>query len=74
MGHEITHGFDDLGRNFDKNGNKISWWPNKTINAFDRHKQCIIEQYSNYTMAQINLQVLIRFHLTPMTCLCLDKR
>jgi predicted metalloendopeptidase len=57
MGHEITHGFDDLGRNFDKNGNKISWWSNKTINAFDKHKQCIIEQYSNYTMAQINLQV-----------------
>lgn len=57
MGHEITHGFDDLGRYFDKDGNKIAWWSNETINAFNKQKKCIIEQYNNYTMDQINLQV-----------------
>ena len=57
MGHEITHGFDDEGRQFDKNGNKVSWWTNETIDAFNKRKECIIKQYSNYTITQVNLQV-----------------
>jgi len=57
MGHEITHGFDNLGRQYDKNGNKIPWWTNDTITAFDIRKTCIIDQYSNYTVAQVNLKV-----------------
>ncbi len=57
MGHEITHGFDDEGRQFDKDGNKVSWWTNETIDAFNRRKECIIQQYSNYTLTQVNLQV-----------------
>ncbi|CAF1395223.1 unnamed protein product, partial [Rotaria sordida] len=57
IGHEIIHGFDDLGRHFDKEGNKISWWSNETINTFNKHKQCIIEQYNNYVMAQINVEI-----------------
>lgn len=31
IGHEITHGFDDRGRQFDKNGNMKQWWNNATI-------------------------------------------
>jgi predicted metalloendopeptidase len=57
MGHEITHGFDDEGRLFDKDGNKVSWWTNETIDAFNKRKECIIKQYSNFTVTQINLQV-----------------
>ena len=57
IGHEITHGFDDDGRQFDKDGNRISWWTNETIEAFNKRKQCIIEQYSNYTVTQVNLKV-----------------
>lgn len=57
MGHEITHGFDDTGRQYDKDGNKIPWWSNDTILAFNKRKECIIQQYSNYTMIQVDLQV-----------------
>ncbi len=59
MGHEITHGFDNDGRQYDKNGNKVSWWTNETIDAFIKRKECIIQQYSNYTVTQVNLQVFI---------------
>jgi membrane metallo-endopeptidase-like protein 1 len=54
IGHEMTHGFDDDGRQYDKDGNKVPWWSNTTIDNFNERKQCIIEQYSNYTVAQIN--------------------
>lgn len=57
VGHEITHGFDDSGRQYDKDGNKIPWWTNGTIQAFVQRKTCIIDQYSNYTVAQVNLTV-----------------
>ena len=57
IGHELTHGFDDVGRQYDKNGNRIPWWTNETIKAFDQQKICIIDQYNNYTVTQINLNV-----------------
>ncbi len=68
MGHELTHGFDNLGRQYDKEGNKISWWTDETIKAFDDHKTCIIDQYSNYTVSQVDKQVTYesyRFCLNP---------
>ncbi|UJR17717.1 hypothetical protein I4U23_004615 [Adineta vaga] len=52
MVHGITHGFDDTGRLFDKNGNKVSWWSNETTNPFNQRKECIIRQYNNYTVIQ----------------------
>ncbi|CAF3473329.1 unnamed protein product, partial [Rotaria sp. Silwood2] len=54
IGHEITHGFDDSGRQYDKDGNRISWWTDDTIKKFNERKQCIIDQYSNYVVTQIN--------------------
>ncbi|UJR18376.1 hypothetical protein I4U23_005280 [Adineta vaga] len=57
MAHEMTHGFDNIGRFYDKDGNRLSWWTNETSVAFDQKKQCIIDQYSNYTMTQVNAQV-----------------
>ncbi|CAF1295890.1 unnamed protein product, partial [Rotaria sordida] len=54
IGHEITHGFDDDGRQYDKDGDRIPWWSNNTINQFNERKQCIIDQYSNYTVEQIH--------------------
>ncbi|CAF2125962.1 unnamed protein product [Rotaria magnacalcarata] len=57
IGHEITHGFDDDGRQYDQDGNRIPWWSNDTISQFNQRKQCIIDQYSNYTVAQIHKNI-----------------
>jgi predicted metalloendopeptidase len=57
VGHEITHGFDELRRHIDKDGKKYTLWSQKTKNMFDKRSKCTIDQYNNYTMSQINLQV-----------------
>ncbi|CAF4147416.1 unnamed protein product [Adineta steineri] len=54
MGHEIAHGFGDEGKEYDMNGNKVSWWTKATVNAFDIRKKCFIEQYNNYPLTQVN--------------------
>jgi len=48
IGHEITHGFDDRGRQFDKDGNNRNWWEKETDLKFQEKAQCIIDQYSNF--------------------------
>lgn len=57
IGHEITHGFDDRGRQFDKDGNNINWWEPETDSTFRERAQCIIEQYGNYSVEDVGLQV-----------------
>lgn len=57
IGHEITHGFDDQGRQFDKEGNLVDWWAEDTKKAFIKKAQCIIEQYGNYTVPEIKIKV-----------------
>ena len=42
IGHEITHGFDDKGRQFDDLGNINQWWDHQSSVNFKRRKQCII--------------------------------
>jgi membrane metallo-endopeptidase-like protein 1 len=59
IGHEITHGFDDNGRQFDKDGNRILWWTSETIDRFNKRKTCIVDQYSEYILEQINSTVII---------------
>lgn len=59
IGHEITHGFDDEGRQFDENGNRIPWWTQPTIEQFNIKKQCIVDQYSNYSIPTVPLHVSI---------------
>uniref|UniRef100_A0AAY4EJY7 Endothelin-converting enzyme 1 n=1 Tax=Denticeps clupeoides TaxID=299321 RepID=A0AAY4EJY7_9TELE len=50
MGHELTHAFDDQGREYDKEGNLRSWWKNSSVEAFKKQTQCMVEQYSNYSI------------------------
>ncbi|KAL9887927.1 M13 family metallopeptidase neprilysin 2 isoform 1-T1 [Glossina fuscipes fuscipes] len=49
IGHEITHGFDDQGRQFDVDGNLVDWWDENTQKAYLEKAKCIIEQYGNFT-------------------------
>ncbi|HEY7290766.1 MAG TPA: M13 family metallopeptidase [Vicinamibacterales bacterium] len=49
IGHELTHGFDDEGRQFDAQGNLKDWWTDKDAQAFDTRAQCIVDEYSNFT-------------------------
>ncbi|KAL3978613.1 hypothetical protein ACER0C_019675 [Sarotherodon galilaeus] len=52
MGHELTHAFDDQGREYDKDGNLRPWWKNSSVEAFKKQTQCMVEQYGNYSINQ----------------------
>lgn len=49
IGHELTHGFDDQGRQFDAQGNLRDWWTEQDAKAFDQRAQCIVKEYSSFT-------------------------
>ena len=48
IGHEMTHGFDDQGRQYDKNGNLQDWWTKEDADRFTAKTQVLINQYNNY--------------------------
>ncbi|XP_028650828.1 endothelin-converting enzyme 2b isoform X1 [Erpetoichthys calabaricus] len=50
MGHELTHAFDDQGREYDKDGNLRPWWHNSSVEAFKNRTECMVEQYGQYTI------------------------
>ena len=45
IGHEMTHGFDDQGRNYDKDGNISSWWTKEDEDKFNERAKILVEQY-----------------------------
>ena len=47
IGHELTHGFDDQGRQYDKDGNLNDWWTEEDAKNFDNNKQALIEAFNN---------------------------
>ncbi|CAG5037602.1 unnamed protein product [Parnassius apollo] len=55
MGHELTHAFDDQGREYDRFGNLNQWWNNATIARFKKRAECIQKQYSTYKMDGLHL-------------------
>ncbi|XP_042195152.1 endothelin-converting enzyme 2 isoform X3 [Callorhinchus milii] len=50
MGHELTHAFDDQGREYDKDGNLRPWWQNSSVENFKNRTECMVKQYSRYTV------------------------
>jgi endothelin-converting enzyme/putative endopeptidase len=50
IGHELTHGFDDEGRQFDATGNLRDWWTKKDADEFVKRASCISDQYAQYTV------------------------
>uniref|UniRef100_A0A3B4FID1 Neprilysin n=1 Tax=Pundamilia nyererei TaxID=303518 RepID=A0A3B4FID1_9CICH len=49
IGHEITHGFDDNGRNYDKDGDLKDWWTPDSTQRFLELSKCIVDQYGNFS-------------------------
>ena len=47
IGHELTHGFDDQGRQYDENGNLNDWWSEEDAKNFDANKQVLVEAFNN---------------------------
>ena len=45
IGHEMTHGFDDQGRQYDKDGNLNDWWTKEDAEAFDQRAQRLVAQF-----------------------------
>lgn len=51
IGHEMTHGFDDQGRNYDKNGNLADWWTPEDAALFTERADRLVQQYDNIIVA-----------------------
>ncbi len=49
IGHELTHGFDDQGRQFDGNGNLTDWWTPQDGKNFDAMADCEVKEYGGFT-------------------------
>lgn len=50
IGHELIHGFDDEGRQFDAQGRLKDWWTRKDAQAFEKRASCVAKQYAQYTV------------------------
>src|SRR5205814_4271816 len=61
MGHELTHGFDDQGRQFDGDGNLREWWTPAVTKAFTERAECVAKQYDGYLAVE---DVHLNGHLT----------
>ncbi|KAI9099347.1 hypothetical protein DFS34DRAFT_649068 [Phlyctochytrium arcticum] len=50
VGHELTHAFDNLGRQYDSHGRLNDWWSNSTSENFSEKAKCFVKQYSKYSV------------------------
>ncbi|KAJ9587777.1 hypothetical protein L9F63_018803 [Diploptera punctata] len=48
LGHELTHGFDSEGKDYGKEGTKVSWWNAEMLQAYEDRAQCFIKQYCEF--------------------------
>ncbi len=48
IGHEISHGFDDQGSQFDAEGRLENWWTPEDLKRFQAKGQCVVDQFDNY--------------------------
>lgn len=51
IGHELTHGFDDQGRQFDAGGNLRDWWQKADAQQFEKLSQCFVDEYGHFVAA-----------------------
>ena len=55
MAHELTHGFDDEGRQFDGHGNLADWWTKEDGDKFDEKAQCFVDEYAQFRVGDTKL-------------------
>jgi endothelin-converting enzyme/putative endopeptidase len=48
IGHEVSHGFDDQGAQFDAGGKLHDWWTKQDLDAFQKRGQCVVDQFDSY--------------------------
>ena len=69
VGHELIHGFDDEGRQFDGSGNLRDWWTEADAKEFEKRAACVADQYAQYTViddVKINSKLTLgRGHRRP---------
>ena len=63
IGHEMTHGFDDQGRQYDKDGNLNDWWTKEDAEAFDKRAQVLVDQFDAIEVNSEGLHANGRFTL-----------
>lgn len=56
IGHEMTHGFDDQGSQYDAQGNMVKWWTNKDSANYFKHLGVLIKQFDNYVIDSVHVQ------------------
>ncbi|KAK3094385.1 hypothetical protein FSP39_001059 [Pinctada imbricata] len=56
VGHEMTHGFDNTGKHYDKFGNLYNWWTNHSAELFSQHSGCMVKQYSSYVAEGMHMR------------------
>ncbi|KAI4454534.1 zinc metalloprotease family m13 neprilysin-related [Holotrichia oblita] len=57
IGHEITHGFDANGKNYNEEGVMVNWWSTDTAASFSERTACFVEQYAKYYIDEIDVYV-----------------
>ncbi|XP_057695822.1 endothelin-converting enzyme-like 1 isoform X2 [Corythoichthys intestinalis] len=50
IGHELTHGYDDWGGQYDRHGNLQQWWTEDSYRKFQKKTECIVKLYDNFTV------------------------
>lgn len=55
IGHEMTHSYDDMGRQFDHNGNLNNWWTDEDLSKFKEKAQYYIDEFSSFKSNDKNL-------------------
>lgn len=57
IGHELTHGFDTLGAQYDENGNSNYWWSTESEKEFIQRANCYVDHYDQYVIPEINRNI-----------------
>jgi len=56
FGHEFTHGFDDIGSQYDIDCKRQSWWPHSVEEEFTRRSSCVAKHYASYMVAGVHVK------------------